>query len=204
MPQIFSATLDRRLRRGLAGVAVLLVLGGAIAFFLVRSDRYWGVGTTLEQPIGFRHDIHVTALGIGCRFCHSGATEAASAGMPTATTCLTCHAELWRGVDALQPIFTSVELDQPIQWASLYRLPEHVRFHHGAHAAAGVTCATCHGEVGKMTRTEKAQPMSMAWCLDCHRPEGEERRQTLLARQPAAAALAHANPALTDCSVCHY
>jgi hypothetical protein len=33
----------------------------------------------------------------------------------------------------------------------------------------GVGCATCHGRVDLMAAVEKATPMTMGWCLDCHR-----------------------------------
>lgn len=189
------------MRRALWGFVVVLVAGGGILFYHVRSSAYWGVGTTQDQPIGFRHDLHVGELGIGCTFCHTGAERVAAAGMPSAESCLTCHRVIWRGTEATRPLFTSVELGQPIIWKSLYRLPDHTRFHHGTHAASGIGCATCHGEVETMVETEKAEPMSMAWCLDCHRDVGERRQAQLLADLPG---IALANPQLTDCSVCHY
>lgn len=206
MAQIFSARTDRLLRRLLLALPLLLVLLLGIGFYQFRSDAHWGVGKTAEQPIGFRHDLHVRELGLDCAFCHGGAERAAAAGMPSASTCLGCHSQLWRGVDALRPLFTSVELGQPIEWKSLYRLPEHTRFHHGAHAASGVGCAACHGDVAAMVKTEKAAPMSMAWCLDCHRQVGERQQQALVRAsgpQPAAN-VTFANPRLTDCSTCHY
>lgn len=203
MPQIFSARTDRRLRRLLLALVLLALAAGALFFYHVRSDTYWGVGAKAKQPIGFRHDLHVARVGIGCAFCHRGATRAAAAGMPTARTCLTCHDRLWRGTLALQPLFTSVELDQPIVWNSLYRLPAHARFHHGAHSASGISCATCHGDVARMVTIRKAEPMSMAWCLDCHREEGERRQAALIAARPELRGRL-ANPQLTDCSVCHY
>ena len=204
MPQIFSAKADRRLRQLLLGIAIVVVGGGALLFYIVRSDRYWGVGDTIDQPVRFRHDIHVAELGLDCTYCHTGATRVAAADMPAASTCLGCHSHLWRGVEALQPLFTSVELTQPIRWNSLYRLPEHSRFHHGAHVASGIDCATCHGDVQNMVKTEKAKPMSMAWCLDCHREVGERRQAALVDRNPRLADMELANPQLTDCSVCHY
>lgn len=201
MPQIFSARTDRLLRRGLAGAVLLIAAAGGLLFYHVRSSAYWGVGSTLEQPIGFRHDIHAGELGIGCTFCHTGAERLSAAGMPSAESCLICHRSLWRGTEAIQPLLSSVELGQPIVWKSLYRLPDHTAFHHGAHSASGIDCAACHGEVATMTKTSKAEPMSMAWCLDCHRSVGEARRAGQVEARPG---LAFANPQLTDCSVCHY
>lgn len=206
MAQIFSARMDRLLRRLLLALPVLFVLLLGLGFYQFRSSAHWGVGKTAEQPIGFRHDIHVRELGLDCGFCHTGAERAAAAGMPSASTCLVCHSQVWRGTEALEPLFTSVELDQPIEWKSLYRLPEHTRFHHGAHAASGVDCATCHGDVATMIKTEKAEPMSMAWCLDCHLDVGKQRQQAhiQIATRPPAEEIEFAAPRLADCSTCHY
>jgi hypothetical protein len=206
MAQIFSARTDRRLRRLLLALPVVLVMLLGLGFYQFRSSAHWGVGKTAEQPIGFRHDIHVSELGLACGYCHTGAERSAAAGMPTASTCLGCHSQVWRGVEALQPLFTSVELNQPIEWKSLYRLPSHTRFHHGAHIASGVTCAACHGDVATMVKTKKSKPMSMAWCLSCHEPVGE-RRQALRIQalsRDRLGEVAFANPRLTDCSTCHY
>lgn len=184
MAQIFSARTDRILRRLLVAFPLFLAFALLLGFWHVRSGSYWGVGRSEAQPIGFRHDLHVGRLGLGCLDCHAGAGREEAAAMPPASKCLECHAETWRGVDALRPLFTSVELGQPIVWRPLYRLPDHSHFHHGAHAAAGIDCAACHGDVARMVTTVKAEPMSMAWCLDCHRKAGD--------------------PVLTDCSTCHY
>jgi hypothetical protein len=207
MVQIFSARTDRRLRRLLIALPFLVVLLLGLGFYQFRSSAHWNVGKTVDQPIGFRHDIHVRELGLDCGYCHTGAERSSAAGMPTASTCLGCHSEVWRGVEALQPLFTSVELNQPIEWNSLYSLPEHTRFHHGAHVASGVTCATCHGDVATMVKTEKAEPMSMAWCLDCHQAVGERRQEARMeatATSYPAEEVAFATPRLTDCSTCHY
>lgn len=203
MTQIVSAALDRVLRRALRVLPVLALAAGALGFYHYRSDAYWKVGETATQPIGFRHDLHVREIGLECGFCHQGAARASSAGMPSAETCLVCHERLWRGTAALQPLYTSVALVQPIAWQSLYALPDHARFHHGAHAASGIDCAVCHGDVASMPKTQRAQPMSMAWCLDCHFETGERLRETR-SRGGEPVRLEHANPRLADCATCHY
>jgi hypothetical protein len=198
--QILSARVDRALRRALLLAPVLALAAGGLGAYWFRSDAYWGVGDSVEQPIAFRHDLHVRAIGLDCSFCHTGATVARDAGMPSATTCLVCHRQLWRGTRAVQPLYTSVELRQPILWNALHALPGHARFHHGAHAAAGVECATCHGAVAEMIRTTKAAPLSMAWCVDCH--AGTAARVAADAPRPRHVQVANAR--LTDCSTCHY
>ena len=169
MRQLFAPRADKRLRLtfglGLCGIAVAVAAGYALA----RSDRVWGVGVAAPQPIPFSHAVHAGEIGLDCRYCHAGVEREASAGMPTAETCLGCHGRVWNVAAQLAPLGTALALGEALPWASVHRQPDHVRFHHGAHTAAGVACETCHGRVWTMPRTVKAQPLSMGWCLDCHR-----------------------------------
>ena len=48
-------------------------------------------------------------------------------------------------------------------------LPEYVYFNHSIHVHKGVGCAECHGRVDRMALTWQAAPLTMEWCLDCHR-----------------------------------
>ena len=154
--------------------AIVLVLAGAlgaaaIAYVWARSDAAWKVGEPAQQPVPFRHDLHAGSLGLDCRFCHSSVERAADAGMPSAETCMSCHAQVWVGASALEPVRTSLALDQPIRWTSVHRLPDFAHFHHAAHVRQGVACETCHGRVDRMPQTVKVHTLSMGWCLDCHR-----------------------------------
>lgn len=203
MTQIISAALDRTLRRGLRVLPAVALAAGALGFWYFRSGFHQEIGATATQPIAFRHDLHVREIWLECEFCHAGARREASAGMPSAETCLVCHDRLWRGTAALQPLYTSVALVQPIAWQSLYALPDHARFHHGAHAAAGVDCVVCHGDVASMQQTKRESPTAMAWCLDCHFAAGEQH-PGFAAQRTSGAPLERANPRLADCSTCHY
>ena len=217
MPQLFLPRADRRLR-----IAIGLGILGAAAiamgtFAYVRSDRAWGVGEAAPQPIPYSHQIHVGQLGLDCRYCHAGVERAASAGMPTAETCLGCHGQVWSVSAQFAPLQTAIALGKPVVWSSVHRLPEHVRFHHGAHVAAGIGCGGCHGEVQAMARTVKVHTMSMGWCLDCHRdPQAgivalPGAVTDSLGPDPAAAAVAARRVEhfgveifpLTRCSTCH-
>ncbi|MGG5811269.1 cytochrome c3 family protein [Falsiroseomonas sp. CW058] len=195
----------------------------AAAFAFVRSDRAWGVGEAAPQPIPYSHQVHVGQLGLDCRYCHAGVERAAAAGMPTAETCLGCHRAVWNVTAQFAPLESALALGAPVVWSSVHRLPEHVRFHHGAHVAAGLGCGTCHGEVQAMPRTVKVHPMSMGWCLDCHRdprarlpPEAgivalpgavaDAMGPGASARAVAAQRVEHFGveiPPLTRCSTCH-
>jgi hypothetical protein len=205
MPQLFSRRADRRLRLAMGfGAAAILALAVA-AWALARSDRAWGVGVAAPQPIPFSHAIHAGRIGLDCRYCHAGVERAASAGMPTAETCLGCHRQVWSVSAQFAPLETALALGIPVTWSSVHRLPEHVRFHHGVHIAANVACGTCHGAVEAMPRTVKTQTLSMGWCLGCHRDPGASRSR-LAAEAPIAEAHAHfgivVSP-LTRCSTCH-
>jgi Cytochrome c7 and related cytochrome c len=198
--------------------AIVLVLAGAlgaaaIAFVWARSDAAWNVGEPAQQPVPFRHDLHAGSLGLDCRFCHSSVERAADAGMPSAETCMSCHAQVWVGASALEPVRTSLALDQPIRWTSVHRLPDFAHFHHAAHVRQGVACETCHGRVDRMPQTVKVHTMSMGWCLDCHRDPASRmgsREAVFATGRPAepqatvAQARAPVDPArLTSCSTCH-
>lgn len=201
MTQPFSPRADRRLRLGLglgaAGAVALLIA----ALALVRSDRAWGVGEAAPQPIPFSHAIHAGGLGLDCRYCHAGVERGAAAGMPTTETCLGCHNGVWSVSAQFAPLETARALGAPVVWGSVHRLPDHVRFHHAAHLAAEIGCATCHGEVASMPRTVKAHSLSMGWCLDCHR---DPVRQAAAAQAPQSVPhLGIAISPLTRCSTCH-
>jgi hypothetical protein len=218
--QHFSRHADRRLRLVLL-LGIVGVVGAALlAFVLARSDRAWAIGRPAPQPIPFSHALHAGGLGLDCRYCHAGVERGADAGMPTAALCLGCHAEVWNSVAVLAPLTDSLALGAPIAWFSVHRLPDHVRFHHGAHIAAGAACETCHGRVWEMPRTVKVRPMSMGWCLDCHRaPEARLRPVEAVfdrdwrgdagaggGHRPGAAAAPHGETGLsplTQCSTCH-
>ena len=67
----------------------------------------------------------------------------------------------------------------PIKWNRVYQVPEFVYFNHSIHVNKGVGCVTCHGKVGEMAAIEKATPLTMSWCLECHRrPEQTSARST--------------------------
>lgn len=220
MPQIFSLRSDRRLRLALVVGALVLLLVLAVGFAYARSGAAWALGKPATQPIPFSHAVHAGGLGLDCRFCHAGVEKAADAGMPTAETCLGCHSRVWNVAPQFAPLATALARGMPVEWASVHRLPDHVRFHHAAHVQSGVTCQTCHGPVWEMPRTVKTETLSMGWCLDCHRnpavrqgPAGQAFERTPaggpppdrpfgLAAQPVMHKGIEVSP-LTRCSTCH-
>lgn len=199
MAQLFSRRATIAFRAALVSAALILAGAFAAGLAYVRTPGFWNVGEPAPQPIPFSHKLHAGKMEIGCGYCHNTVAQAASAGMPTAHTCLSCHAQIWRGASVLEPVRTSMALGQPLRWSSVHRLPTHAYFHHGAHVTSGVNCATCHGEVETMEKTAKARTMSMGWCLDCHRSVAQGQ-QTAAKSSPL---LATAQPLLMSCSTCH-
>lgn len=215
MAQLFRPGANTQFRVGIVAAVVAFVGSVGAIFAYNHSGSAWNVGQTAPQPIPFRHDLHAGRLGIDCRYCHSSVERASFAGMPSAQTCMTCHSQVWTGASVLEPIRTSLALDQPIVWNSIHRLPDHAYFHHGIHVSKGVACETCHGKVWTMEKTRKVETMSMGWCLDCHRNPAPYLRPPEAVRaaggtpdDPAETiklleAYNIATERLTNCSTCH-
>ena len=215
MTQLFSQRASGLLRAALLILPLLVgvVFGGL--YFYLRSEAAWNVGAAAPQPIPFRHDLHAGDLGLDCRYCHASVENAASAGMPSAQTCMTCHSQVWTGLASLEPLRTSAAFDTPIEWTSVHKLPGHAFFHHGIHVSKGVACQTCHGRVDQMAETVKTETLSMGWCLDCHRdPAGQLSEPASVFRMADVAPAAMSGQELmalhdvaadnlTDCSTCH-
>ncbi len=169
MRQTFSPAANTVFRVVLVLLPLAVAGLGIMLYLHARSAATWNVGEPAAQPIPFRHDLHAGTLGVACGYCHTTADRAAFAGMPSAQTCMTCHAQVWAGASVLQPLRTSLELNQPIVWTSVHRLPDYVYFNHAAHVSKGVACATCHGDMTRMPKVVRVNTLSMGWCLDCHR-----------------------------------
>lgn len=217
MPQIFTPAADTVVRTVLVlAVAVPVMLVG-LAYGIARSPYVTGQDVVVTQPVPFSHQHHVGQLGLDCRYCHTGVETSAFAGLPPTETCMTCHSQLWTQAAMLAPVRESLARHRPIAWQRVHRLPDYVYFDHSVHVAKGVGCATCHGAVDRMPLMMQAAPLTMSWCLDCHRnPAPNLRPRSAIFstewRPPADRARAgHALLAaygidvahLADCSVCH-
>lgn len=215
MPNVFSARSDLLLRASLAAGA-LLVLGGGAAWVLAARPSYSPyVGYAEPQPVMFSHEHHTGRLGLDCRYCHEHAEESDFAGMPPASTCMNCHLQLYTTAPMLQPVRDAWATDRPVEWRRVYRLPDFVRFSHKPHVSAGVACVSCHGRMDEQPLTRLEQPLTMGWCLDCHRePAGRlvgagsefsPRAQPGITDAVQPLPPPRALPAtLTNCSTCHY
>lgn len=135
----------------------------------VRSPYYTGQNASVQQPIDFDHRHHVQDDHIDCRYCHFTADVSPSAGYPPASLCLNCHAQVWNEAPILDPLRAAWFEGKPLRWARVHKLPDYVFFNHSAHVNKGVGCEECHGRVDLMPMETQVKPLTMAWCLDCHR-----------------------------------
>jgi len=215
MGQIFHRSTNTLSRVTIFGAVffigfVLWVIGG-----IVRSPYFTNQGIAREQPVPFSHQHHVAGLGIDCRYCHTSVEVSSFAGIPPTQTCMNCHAQIWTNAQMLEPVRASYQTNQPIVWSRVHRLPDFVHFNHSIHVAKGIGCASCHGRIDKMGLTYQASPLTMEWCLDCHRnPEKNVRpRSEVFNMAYTAVNQADLGPRLvkeykiqklTSCSTCHY
>lgn len=217
MVQIFRPSADTLARVVLVSILVLPFLAVGIAYWIMRSPYVTNQNITLSQPVPFSHEHHVSGLGLDCRYCHSGVERSAVAGVPPTHTCMTCHSQLFTQAEMLAPVRRSLAESKPIAWNKVNRLPDYVYFDHSIHIAKGVGCSTCHGAVDSMPLMRQAAPLTMGWCLDCHRNPAPHLREASAVFDPewkapsdqktrgqALLARNHIDVAhLTDCSVCH-
>src|SRR5688572_17695086 len=169
MAQIFHPSSNTLARASILGG---LFIVGAIAFAvygLNTGDYQTQVHVARDQPVRFSHEHHVSGLGIDCRYCHTTVESSNFAGIPATKVCMTCHSQVWTNAEILEPVRASFQNNTPIQWTRVHDLPDFVYFNHSIHVKQGVGCATCHGPVDRMPLMYQEAPLTMMWCLDCHR-----------------------------------
>jgi hypothetical protein len=169
MAQIFHRSTNTIARVSIYGAAVLLAILVWAVYELSASPYVTDVNVAKDQPVPFSHKHHVGELGLDCRYCHTAVESAPSAGMPPTQTCMTCHSQIWVNSPMLEPVRASYRDDKSIEWIRVNAVPDFVYFNHSIHVNKGVGCVTCHGPVGDMPLTWRANTLQMGWCLDCHR-----------------------------------
>lgn len=168
-------------------LSVLIIIGVVfLGYNMVRGaiDLGRSQGYEPEQPIKFSHALHAGQNKIDCQYCHTGAEKSRHAVIPSAAVCMNCHKYVQEG-----PKFGSTEISKiyeasgwdpesstyknapkPIQWVKIHNLPDHVYFNHSQHVkVGGIECQTCHGNVEEMEVVKQFAPLSMGWCINCHR-----------------------------------
>lgn len=206
--QIFPRSLNL-----LPLVAALAVFGGGAAvtfgiwYFL--SPKNLQVGYAPEQPIPYSHKLHVGELGLDCRYCHANVERSYEAQVPPTQTCMGCHSVVRKDSDRLARLRDSWESQEPVEWVRVHKVADHAYFDHSVHLAVGVGCVSCHGRIDQMDVVRQAEPLSMSWCLDCHRnpepnlrPKSEITNMTWEPTPGDEAKLAEVDPP-QNCSGCH-
>lgn len=217
MAQVFRPVANTIALLVIASLGAVPVLAIGLGYSLMKSSYVTDQSVTRAQPVPFSHAHHVGGLGLDCRYCHTSVTTARFAGIPPTETCMTCHSQLWINAAMLAPVRKSLANNTPIRWRRVHVLPDYVYFDHSIHVAKGVGCSTCHGAVDRMPLMRQAAPLTMGWCLDCHRhPETAIRPRDKVFDMkwtPPKNQIAegrrlmreyHIDTAhLTDCSKCH-
>jgi len=173
--QIFPRSLNRLS----AIVAIGIALAGGLVTALVWyyfTPKHTHVGYAPRQPVPYSHWLHAGQMGMDCRYCHSQIERAAHAQIPPTQTCMNCHSLVRTDSARLAPVRESWESGRPVEWVRVHKLPDHAFFDHSVHLSAGVGCVTCHGRIDQMDVVRQMQPLSMSWCLDCHRNPGPNIR----------------------------
>ena len=174
---------------------IVLLIGGA--WFLFGFFMQVGVDQGYQpiQPIAFSHKIHAGDNKIDCQYCHSSAKHSKTSGIPSVNVCMNCHKniteyegqvteehnkEFYDG--EIQKIYDAIGFDpetrqyienyeqKPIEWVRIHNLPDFAYYNHSQHVnVAGIKCQKCHGPVETMDEVYQYSPLTMGWCIDCHR-----------------------------------
>ena len=114
-----------------------------------------------------------------CRYCHTSVETSQEAIIPPTQTCMNCHNIVDVDADELALVQESWKTGKPIEWVRVHMLPDYAYFDHSVHLNAGVGCVSCHGRIDQMEVVQQSEPLSMSWCLECHRnPDSHIRPNT--------------------------
>ncbi|HEY6143251.1 MAG TPA: c-type cytochrome [Flavobacterium sp.] len=189
------------------------------------------------QPIHYSHRIHAGSNGINCNYCHSAARVGKTAGIPSLNVCMNCHKNISEVSDTtataeyskafydgeIAKLYKAVGWDkdaqkytgktQPVKWVRIHNLQSFVYFNHSQHVnVAGVECQTCHGPVETFEIQKQFAPLTMKWCVDCHRKtevkmEGNDyyaKVHEQLSKKYGVEKLTAAQMGGLECGKCHY
>ncbi|MDB2672634.1 c-type cytochrome [Flavobacteriaceae bacterium] len=190
------------------------------------------------QPIHYSHKIHAGANQIECKYCHSSARVSKHSGIPSLNVCMNCHQNIaeYNGEEDLEngytkdfytkeikKLYAAVGWDEenqqytgktePVKWVRIHNLPDFVYFNHAQHVQVGqIECQTCHGPVEEMEVMYQYSPLTMGWCINCHREtnvkvENNEyytKIHDALSKKYGVEKLTVAQMGGLECGKCHY
>ena len=177
MSKIFPKSANRL---PLQIILYLFVLGGIASAGInyYATNKWANVGYAPIQPVPYNHKLHAGELGIDCRYCHSNVEKSGFSNVPTAQTCMNCHSQVKKDSPLLEVVRKSYETGQPVPWVQIHMVPDYVYFNHSVHVTRGISCVECHDRIDQMEVVAQAKPLSMGFCLDCHRAPEEHLRDT--------------------------
>ena len=177
-----------------AAIIIVLFFGGLLDLMDGAFEIGVHQGYKPEQPIRFSHQIHAGLDKIDCNYCHSSARHSKTSGIPSLNVCMNCHKAIdgssgktfmyngqqYSMTEEIQKIYDHLDYNRdtqtygdhqtPVKWIKVHNLPDHVFFSHAQHVTAGKQkCQTCHGPVEEMDVVEQNAPMTMKWCIQCHK-----------------------------------
>ena len=188
------------------------------------------------QPIHYSHRIHAGDNGIDCKYCHSSARVSKTSGIPSLNVCMNCHKSISEvapetlaegqefGVDynvEIQRLYDAIGWDgtaytgesQPVKWIRIHNLPDFAYFNHSQHVmVGGIECQTCHGPVEEMEIMYQHAPLTMGWCINCHRETNVKVKDNAyytkiheqLSKKYGVDQLTAAQMGGLECGKCHY
>ena len=189
------------------------------------------------QPIHYSHRIHAGSNGIDCKYCHSAARVSKNAGIPSLNVCMNCHKNISEVSDTtataehskafyvgeIQKLYNAVGWDKanqkytgktsPVKWVRIHNLPDFAYFNHSQHVTvAGIECQKCHGPVETYEIQKQFAPLTMGWCVKCHREtdvkmEGNKYYDKIhaeLSKRYGVDKLTAAQMGGLECGKCHY
>lgn len=208
----WTETLKKWLRVLVLGAPVYLII---LIHYGVSAEAI-RIGYQPKQPVPYSHALHAGELGLDCRYCHNTVDRSAKAAVPPAATCMNCHKAIHATSNRLEPVRQAYEYGEPLAWVRVHDLPDYVYFNHSAHVTRGIGCESCHGRIDLMEKVYQAKPLTMRWCLDCHRAPEKHLRPveevTTMGYQPTGEDQISMGLRLrkekdinppTDCSTCH-
>jgi len=217
--------------------SIFLLLTGA--YFVYGFFMQVGVDQNYQpiQPIHYSHKIHAGDNEINCKYCHSASRVSKTAGIPSLNVCMNCHKSIGEVAETtatpeyskafydaqIQKLYKAVGWDatsqsytgktEPVKWVRIHNLPDFVYFNHSQHVTvAGIECQTCHGPVQEFEIMKQFSPLTMGWCVNCHRKtdvkmEGNEYYTKIheqLSKKYGVDKLTAAQMGGLECGKCHY
>jgi len=220
------ATLKKILKN--KKLVFFIILCGTIAMGSWTWVALWNTnvhqGYQPVQPIKFPHDLHAGVMQIQCQYCHSGAFKSKNASIPSLNVCMNCHKVVKTESPEIHKIYDALGYDpatqkydslkaRPIQWIRIHNLPDFAYFNHSQHVkVGGIKCQQCHGPVETMKEVYQYSPLTMKWCIQCHKRtdinmKGNAYYENMIAVHDLIKKGVKVTPAQLggiECGKCHY